>query len=240
MCAQVRPKVRSAALRHRPDALRHRAAEDILALYQNLAARGAHLLEGALAGEAPQAWAHYPVDDARDDHHGYQWFYHSHSVTDRPGGVEHGHLHVFARQPALRDCLKPSEERAWRKAISADGRRAKTRHLFCIGLDARGLPNSLFTVNSWVTGDVLPSSNGAMRLINGLQLHTGFTDIDRLIMALAKLCAPQLAELIAERDSTLLARAARGGGVLDDEMFEILSERRLDLDQIIQGALTEA
>lgn len=33
-----------------------------------------------------------------------------------------------------------------------------TRHLLTIGFDTKGVPNSIFTVNSWVTGDLMLSA----------------------------------------------------------------------------------
>lgn len=72
----------------------------IVDVYSRLASEGRQLLADVLDGAAPVAWAHYPGDDARDAGSGYQWFYHSHGADDRPGGVEHGHIHLFARAAA--------------------------------------------------------------------------------------------------------------------------------------------
>ncbi|MEJ1268683.1 hypothetical protein WDV93_21810 [Pantoea ananatis] len=56
-----------------------------------------HLFQGILQGRQPVEWDHYPENDAVDRLNGYQWFYHTHSATDRPGVTEHGHLHLFAK-----------------------------------------------------------------------------------------------------------------------------------------------
>ena len=213
-----------------PSAQVRQAAEEVLHLYQRLAVDRAHLLDGILAGRLPQAWAHYPDDDAHDRIHGYQWFYHSHSAADRPGAAEHGHLHVFARRPAIRRGLDPAVERNWRGRTGGGKSRAATRHLFCVGLDAKGVPNSLFTVNSWVTGDMMASADGTMRLIDGLRLDTGHGGIDTLVMALARLCRDDLAGLMHMRDEVLTRRAAAGPGGFEDRNLEVLSEVRLDLD----------
>lgn len=232
VCTEVRRQELtdpSAAEPGRIDPVR-RAAEGVLHVYQHLAVARAHLLDELLAGTPPEAWAHYPEDDARDHARGYQWFYHSHSAEDRPGAAEHGHFHVFARRPALDRWLVANDETSWRQGLGFSRSSAKTRHLFCIGLDAKGVPNTLFTVNSWVTGDAMASAEGTLRLIAGLDLDTGHAGIDRLISSLAKLCAPQFARLMRDRDQALVKRSAVGPGTLEDQELEVLSEARLDLD----------
>jgi hypothetical protein len=76
----------------------HAAGLRMLETYSKLAQRGAHLLGSLLGGQAPREWRHYPADDAIDQGSGFQWFYHSHSLEDRPGSAEHGHIHLFARR----------------------------------------------------------------------------------------------------------------------------------------------
>lgn len=80
-------------------------------------------------GSLVRAERHYPDDDWRDPLSGGQAYYHCH----RPG-VEHGHLHLFM----------PAEPGA------------ELTHLLGIGLDPRGLPLSLFTVNRLAASDADP------------------------------------------------------------------------------------
>jgi hypothetical protein len=240
VCSQVRPEeltsVALVGLERQASA--RQAAIDLLDLYTRLSADNAHILGEVLSGQAPQVWTHYPADDACDDLNGYQWFYHSHSQSDRPQAAEHGHFHVFARKAALSRWLNPTEEKAWHTKLRVKPTRATTRHLFCLGLDAKGVPNTLFTVNSWVTGDAMASAPGTLRLIEHLNLATGYPGIDRLIASAAVLCRDELAGLMEVRDRRLERMSAVGPGVLDDGPLEILSETKLDLDAIF-GRLFE-
>ena len=45
-----------------------------------------HLFGSLLNGCAPRQWDHYPQVDAIDSKGRFQWYYHSHSPADRPGG----------------------------------------------------------------------------------------------------------------------------------------------------------
>ena len=233
--AEMRPEKLNAPRQAEPEprAPVQSASEQLIGVYRRLAKLRKHLLADIIDASGPRAWAHYPASDARDDASGYQWFYHSHSADDRPGGQEHGHVHLFARKAAWLAALDPVAEKRWRARLRIRDSRAPTRHLLCIGFDAKGAPNSLFTVNSWVTGDGMASAAGTLRLIASLRLETGHEALDRLIGALARVCAPQIEALMRERDESLFARAQAGLGVLADQKLEILSELRIDLDQIL-------
>ncbi len=240
MCAQVRSQMRAEGLklqRHPRPAAQAPArdpAAQIIDVYARLAASGRHLLAGVIGDSAPQAWAHYPADDARDAASGYQWFYHSHSADDRPGSEEHGHIHLFARQAAWRGKVYFAAERRWRERLGVPGLRARTRHLLCIGFNAKGVPSNLFTVNRWVTGDMLFSAEATLRLLSAIRLETGNAEVDRLTLALVCLCRPEKGRIMQTRDAVLLDRARRGPGVFDDSALEVLSEVRIDLDRILE------
>lgn len=237
VCSEVRSQMRREELIDHPATEPGRetpvrlAAEQVLGIYRQLAVDGAHLLGGLMQGGAPLAWEHYPQDDARDEVRGYQWFYHSHSASDRPGATEHGHFHIFARKPAIGRCLDAKAEAAWRMSNGYGRGSAKTRHLLCLGIDAKGVPNTLFTVNSWVTGDAMASAEGTVRLLENLKLDTGHPSIDRLITAVVALHADAIADMMLDRDRVLLARARKGPGAPQDKGLEVLSEVGIDLDQ---------
>ena len=231
---QVWPEVRAdGALSAGSPALH---AQRLVQVYQALARRGDHLLAPLLDGRPPVQWAHYPDDDALYAQRRYQWYYHSHSLVDRPGAAEHGHFHLFARTDARRSVIDPAAEALFLKRLGAPDSAARTRHLLAIGMSSVGVPISLFTVNRWVTGDLLLSSANSLRLLEALSLDTGQPGIDRLIISLVGLCMPQVRALFRERDRRLYARARRGPGVLDDEALEVLSERAIDLDRRIASA----
>ncbi|MDE2431461.1 MAG: hypothetical protein KGN37_01265 [Burkholderiales bacterium] len=204
----------------------------LLAVYTDLAQRGAHLLEGILKGQPPRQWAHYPPDDAMSAS-GFQWFYHSHDPLDRAGAAEHGHLHIFARRPLWARRLRSRDQRAFESLCGQVHANADTRHLLAIGLDAKGVPITLFTVNSWVTGDAMLNAPLTLDLLRTMSLDTGYTEVDAVMESLVQLCQPELHQLLQLRDHTLAAwhRADK----LHDTELEVLSEIRIDLDAKLSG-----
>ncbi len=203
------------------------AGRRLLETYAALAARGEHLLQGLLAGKPPRQWQHYPENDAVDRISGYQWFYHSHSPEDRPGATEHGHFHLFARRPLWARRLRSGAEKAF-AALTGDPQvPVTTRHLLGIGMSAKGVPTSLFTVNSWVTGDLMLSAAGTERLLGRIRLDTGYASIDAMLESVVALCASEIHEVLAARDAALSSRPAHG--VLADQNLELLSELAIAL-----------
>jgi hypothetical protein len=219
---------------------RSEAACELLACYAQLSQSGRHLLQDLLEGQPPVQWSHYPPRDAFDAGGVYQWFYHSHSPEDRPGAAEHGHIHLFVRTKALGRASTSRRERGFLDGLGATPSTASTRHLITIGLTARGVPCSLFTVNGWVTGDQLLSAKATLRLLREISLDTGHRIIDRVIVALLQLCARSLPALLRARDASLYSRSAGGADVLLDESLEELSVMPLHLDERITRALGQA
>lgn len=211
------------------------AGARLLQTYAELARRGEHLFGRVLAGQAPKQWAHYPEDDAFCRSGGYQWFYHSHSPQDRPGAVEHGHIHLFARRPLWGRRLQSKSEKTFATLCGNPSSKAKTRHLLTIGFDAKGIPISLFTVNSWVTGDLMLGSELSLELLSTMELDTGHEEIDAVVESTVRMCLPELAELFADRDRALSANG--GVGLLDDLALELISEIPIDLDERLRSSM---
>nr|WP_223827369.1 hypothetical protein [Undibacterium oligocarboniphilum] len=205
------------------------AVRRILETYAGLAERGEHLLQRLLDGQPPRQWQHYPEEDAIDLRSAYQWFYHSHSPEDRPGSVEHGHFHLFARRPLWSRRLHSRTEQAFARLTGQPQRTVQTRHLLSIGLDAKGVPVSLFTVNSWVTGDLMLNAVLTEQLLARIQLNTGHPDIERMLTNLIRLCLPQIRLLLVARDAALAS--CQPGTVLTDQTLEVLSHLPIDLDR---------
>lgn len=204
------------------------AGQRLLDTYASLAARGEHLLHELIGEQVPHQWQHYPDDDAIDPCSGYQWFYHSHAPEDRPDTLEHGHFHLFARRPLWSRRLRSRAERDFAALTGHADRQVHTRHLLAVGINAKGLPISLFTVNSWVTGDLMLSSSGTQRLLACMQLRTGNEAIDTVLESVVALCRDEIVELLARRDVTLATRSTHD--VLDDNGLEILSCLPIALD----------
>lgn len=235
MRAEVRPQVRTEelsgmALRQRPSASAGRRSEAagrrLLQIYENLALKGEHLFETVLGGASPRQWNHYPENDAIDEESGFQWFYHSHSPEDRPGAAEHGHVHLFARQKLWARRARSAREIQFSRLGPRTSPPASTRHLLAIGFDPKGVPTSLFTVNSWVTGDRMLSAETTLDILKKISLNTGCSPVDGVIECLIHLCLEQIRDLLQERDRRLFAA---GDGVLHDERLEVLSQCQIKL-----------
>jgi hypothetical protein len=243
MCSKVCPQVRAEELmgmgrnRRSPPARRATqvAGQRLLEIYAGLARRGEHLLGRLLGGEIPRQWRHYPEDDAIDQRSGFQWFYHSHSPEDRPGAAEHGHIHLFARRKLWSRRLRSAHEIEFASLADDPAQQVSTRHLITIGLDAKGIPISLFTVNSWVTGDLMLSVSNTALLLEQMTLATGNDDVDALIECVVRIYKDEILDLLLRRDSLLYQK--RVPGILGDERLEVLSEIVIDVDEkLARGA----
>lgn len=201
----------------------------LLQIYAGLAQRREHLLGQLLGDELPRQWRHYPEDDAIDQGSGFQWFYHSHSPEDRPGVSEHGHIHLFARRKLWSRRLRSAHEIEFACLADDPTRQVSTRHLITIGLDAKGIPISLFTVNSWVTGDFMLSASNTALLLEQMTLDTGNEDVDVVIECVVRLYQNEIRDLLVRRDALLYQK--RAPGLLRDESFEMLSELAINVDE---------
>lgn len=204
------------------------AALRLLETYAGLAERGAHLFGDLLGGQMPRQWSHYPEDDAIDLESGFHWFYHSHSPEDRPGASEHGHIHLFARRKLWARRLRSAREIEFAKLGGEPAATENTRHLLTIGFDAKGIPTTLFTVNSWVTGDRMLSAGLTTELLGDMRLDTGNEAVDAVIESLACLYRDEIRQQLIQRDEALFAW--RGHNVLSDEKLELLSELKINVD----------
>src|ERR1035437_3391017 len=163
------------------------AALRLLETYADLAQRGVHLFEDLLRGQMPRQWNHYPQGDAIDQESGFHWFYHSHSPEDRPGASEHGHIHLFARRKLWVRRLRSTCDIEFAKWTGEPAATENTRHLLTIGFDAKGIATTLFTVNSWVTGDRMLSAGLTSELLSAMKLNTSNEAVDTVIESLVGL-----------------------------------------------------
>jgi hypothetical protein len=100
--------------------------------------------------------------------------------------------------------------------------------LLTIGFDAKGIPTTLFTVNSWVTGDRMLSAGLTVELLASMKLNTGNAAVDRVITALVCLYIDDIRELLEQRDRTLFSWL--GSNILSDEKLEMLSDIAINVD----------
>jgi len=209
------------------------AGARLLETYADLARRGEHLFSELLAGETPTQWSHYPEDDAIDHGSGFQWFYHSHSPEDRPDSSEHGHIHLFAHRKLWFRRLRSARELEFAALAENSHESASTRHLLCISFDAKGIPTSLFTVNSWVTGDLMLSAPTTVAILDRITLETGHKEVDTVVECIVKLYRAEIQDLLHARDARLMGRSKPS--VLLDESLEVLSELFIQLDSKLNG-----
>lgn len=119
----------------------HAAALTSVAAFVRATTQHGSLIQSWVGRAEPVALEHYPPGDVVvDRRRGAQFFYHCH----RADGSEHGHLHLFWH------ATRSGRRRHW--CGQAGWSRAEPSPLLSIGLDARGLPVSIFTVNHWVAG----------------------------------------------------------------------------------------
>jgi hypothetical protein len=85
----------------------------------------------------------------------------------------------------------------------------------------------MFTVNSWVTGDLMLSAGLTSDLLDGLALDTGHPAVDAVIGSLVAMHRAEICQLLQRRDEVLFGREA---DVLADHGLEVLSEIKIDVD----------
>jgi len=181
-------------------------------------------IQAWVRGQAMHRDAHYPATDVVDIDSGSQYFYHAHRHGDR----EHGHLHLFWHARA--------DGRRWRhRARRAPAGGAS--HLLAIGLDDRGVPLSLFTVNRWVTDGGWFNAAQTLRMVDRFQPGpvSGYTDVNRWLVSFLRLYRPAVATLLARRDGRL--SRCHADDPLSDTKLEVLS--RLEVDWLADLAHLE-
>lgn len=190
------------------------ALQATLAHLQSCARSGRGLLSDVLGSEAAFAeWRHYPENDAVDPRSGYRFYYHAHAAAQRARD-EHGHFHVFAPRP----------RRAAGQAAHA--------HLFAVSVNAQGMPTRVFTTNRWVTAEHWESAPWILRALRGLDLSGARPRrVADWVQNMARLFAPQIQEVIRQRDLRIAERARHNAldRVLEDRRTHIITQCQVDL-----------
>jgi hypothetical protein len=188
---------------------RHEAARCV-SLFQQVVARHGSLVQAFVRGAPVTAYEHYPPGDLIDTRHGFQCFYHSH----RAGSLEHGHLHLFRR-------------------AAANARDDAPGHLIAIGLDARGLPVSMFCVNHWVTGGAWRDARAAIAALDAARFEGARSHAlaGRWLTSFLRLYQPVATSVLLRRDALLQRRRDRGASwpqLKRDRSLEVISRSRID------------
>jgi hypothetical protein len=161
---------------------------------------------------------HYPRGDVVDLRRGSQFFYHAHRSQDG----EHGHLHLFWH-------ATESGRRRYAAGRTPRWTRTAPTHLLAIGLDSRGLPTSLFTVNRWVTDGHWFDAQATLGMVDRFSI-SGKPDYEgsgAWLTAFVRMYRPLISGLLQRRDRRM-SRRNNLQTALDDRGLELLSLVALD------------
>jgi len=141
---------------------------------------------------------HYPKDDVFDEETHSQYYYHAH----RPEAGEHGHFHLFIRQPGMPDGISPiayAGEEEW-----PTGDQALT-HLVAVAMDAYGFPIGLFATNRWVTAEAWYSAGDIIAMLDRFRIDHAFPSwpVNIWLSNLLILFRPQAEWLLRRRDEVI-------------------------------------
>lgn len=202
-------------------ALAHGGAQRSVRAWGRAVSEHGSLLQSWIRGREVRIGERYPDPDITDRRHGSQFFYHSH----RHGSLEHGHVHLFHHASV-------SGRRRYVIGTRNPWKRSAPSHLFGIGLDNRGMPVSLFTVNLWVTDgywfDAATTYAMAKRFrVSDGEAHQASSE---WLTGFVAMYLPLIERLLQRRDKAL-ARAQGAGGMseaLQDRRREVMSTLRID------------
>jgi hypothetical protein len=198
------------------------AARSSLESFSRATHRHGSVIQSWVGGASVVALEHYPDGGVVDRRRGSQFFYHCH----RAGDAEHGHLHLFwhATRSGRRRHLGP-------QAVTgvSDWKRSAPSHLVAIGMDARGLPVSIFSVNHWVTDGHWFDAGTTLAMLRRFELRIEGEHADSCawLTAFVRLYEPVIARVLRARDRVLLNRPDHQAA-LDDRRIEVVSAAQLD------------
>ena len=215
----------------------HAAAAEVLAVLDEIASRGGHVVTELIGTADFIVGEHYPSDDFYDPGSGAGFYYHAHHDDPRayPDGLrhlpEHGHFHLMMNRLAVPAGVRP---------LKRPGRPIKNWgqcHIIALVMDRTGLPRRLFTLNQWPSQEWLYPAPVVTDLLDRFVIaDPGLrTPANRWVFAMAALFYPQISSLLYERDRALAAwPVARGAAsVYQDRSLEIPSMIDIDLDRQI-------
>lgn len=148
---------------------------------------------------------HYPEKDVYDPVSGAQWYYHCHDNSEEEG--EHGHFHCFVRP---------------------DGRDSAPCHLIAVGVDSRGKPTRLFTVNQWVVGGPWFDADTTNSFLDRFNVELAEPDflVNRWLTAMITRYEKEIIQLNVERDRYLTS--------LQDDLAVIHEDRNINILTVLE------
>ncbi|WP_323750079.1 DUF6969 family protein [Marinobacter sp.] len=197
------------------------AIDEIRECYRVLEKGGLNIVGEVLKDQGPfYEMDHYPKDDVYDRETDSQYYYHAH----REDHDEHGHFHLFVRDSALPDSVKPA------LGPTEDDRVA---HLVAISMDAWGYPTDLFAVNRWVTDESWLPAESVIAALDQFAIDHAHPSwpVNRWLTAMVRCFRPQIAALLRHRDAVLTGwQGQQLEQVLEDRSLEITGSIPIDLD----------
>jgi len=203
------------------------AADALLAVTREAAARGSTPILDLIGGRECEIGTHYPPDDVYDFDSGAGYYYHVHPPGPRStaigaqGPSGHGHFHLFVNRKAL-----PAGIRPWKRP----GRPVRgwgVLHLGAIAIGSNGVPTHLFTLNPHFSQEWLYPAQTVIGLFDRFRFADPAPPT-RWVTAMTALFRPQFSQLLKQRDQVLAplvgppSRLAAG--------VEIASAMPIDID----------
>jgi hypothetical protein len=177
---------------------------------------------------------HYPKDDVFDQESHCQYYYHAH----RSESGEHGHFHLFIRQPGMPEAVAPVAYDGAEEWPTGD--QALT-HLVAVSMDAFGFPIGLFTTNRWVTGETWYQAEDIIGMLDLFRIDHAFPSwpVNIWLSNLLILFRPQVEWLLRERDRVVTQWQADHIGIdaYEDRTLEITSYLAINVEAQIREVL---
>ena len=173
-------------------------------------------------------WDHFPKGDVFDETSHCQYYYHAHDPEEANRLEEHGHFHCFIRQEGIPAHIQPI---AVPDNQGDPDKPEETCHLIAISMSNTGEPLRLFTVNRWVTKESWYKAEDVIQCLDLFMIDHAYPSwpTNIWLTEMVKLHKEKIAELVRERDRTLIAWQAAhpDRDAYDDETLEILSIKEI-------------
>ena len=181
--------------------------------------------------------SHYPKGDRIDHSTGSQYFYHCHRENYESN--EQGHFHCFMRYKYIPKRIKPTALPDWDKYIDNP-----MTHIVAIGMNRFGQPIRLFTVNRWVTSEILYDAVHTSYFLKRYKM-TLIDDpywqvLDKWVEGMLHLFSPQILWLHQERENRVqeLQSLNPESNPYSDYDLEELSEIPIDMKQQVEWVIS--
>lgn len=207
------------------------AAEVVIDTITAMASEGRPLMTRVLPAGDVLHWAHYPDDDARDEHTRSRWYYHVHAPGDRDP-AEHGHFHLFLHRTQMTGPVEPQAA-----PLEGEEAPAQVTHIAGLSIDHSGIPLAWFATNRWVTDEFLYPADTMAAHLRRYNVDATPEDslVNRFLTAMVALYRSELAALLHRRDEALAKLVQAGGRSAYEADNDILATCPIDLDTKIDS-----